>query len=64
MQQSVLLGKAREAYLALSVDHSSDYDVVKSAILKVYKLVPEAYHQKFQASKKSESQTYIEFAQV
>ena len=32
--QSVLLGKAREAYSALSVDHSSHYDVVKSAILK------------------------------
>ena len=36
--QSVLLGKAREAYPALSVDHSSDYDV-KSAILKAYELL-------------------------
>ena len=41
--QSVLLGKAREVYSALSVDLSSDYDVVKAAILKAYELVPEAY---------------------
>ena len=36
--QSVLLGKAREVYSALSMDQSSDYDVVKGAILKAYKL--------------------------
>ena len=62
--QSVLLGKVREAYFALSVDHSSDYDVVKSSILKAYELVPEAYHQKFWTSKKNESQTYVEFARA
>jgi len=39
--QSVLLGKTREAYLALLVDQSSDYDMVKSAVLKAYELVPE-----------------------
>ena len=61
--QGVPLGKAREAYSALSVDHSSDYDV-KSAILKAYKLVPEVYLQKFQTSKKNESQTYVEFSRV
>ena len=55
--QSILLGKAQEAYSAMSVDHSSDYDNVKSGILKAYKLVPEAYHQKFQTSKKTEFQT-------
>ena len=59
--QGVPLGKAREAYSALSVDHSSDYDV-KSAILKAYKLVPEAYRQKFRTNKKNESQTYMEFS--
>ena len=62
--QSVLLGKAREAYSALSVNHSSDYDVVKSAILKAYKVVLEAYRQKFRTSKKSESQTYVKFTQA
>ena len=61
--QSALLGKAREAYSALSVDQSSDYDIVKSAALRAYELVPEAYRQKFRSSRKNESQTYVEFAQ-
>ena len=60
--QSALLGKAREAYSALSVDQSSDYDIVKSAVLRAYELVPEAYRQKFRSSWKNESQTYVEFA--
>ena len=32
-------------------------------MLKAYKLVPEVYHQRFQASKISGAQTYVEFAQ-
>ena len=62
--QSVLLGKAREVYSALSVDQSSDYDVVKAAILKAYELVPEAYRQQFRGCRKEESQTYVEFART
>ena len=61
--QSVLVGKAREAYSALSVDQSSVYDTVKAAVLKAYELVPEAYRQRFRASKKNGTQTYVEFAQ-
>ncbi|XP_065920260.1 uncharacterized protein [Dysidea avara] len=60
--QSALLGKAREAYSALSVDQSSEYDTVKSAVLRAYELVPEAYRQKFRNSRKNDSQTYVEFA--
>ena len=45
--QSSLVGKAREVYSALSIDDSAQYDIVKSAILKAYELVPEAYRQKF-----------------
>lgn len=45
--QSSLVGKAREVYSPLSIDDSSQYYVVKSAILKTYELVPEAYRQKF-----------------
>jgi len=41
--QSALLGKAREAYSTLSVDQSSDYDTVKSAVLRAYELITEAY---------------------
>ena len=62
--QSALLGKAREAYSALSVDQSSEYETVKTAVLRAYELVPEAYRQKFRNSKKGESQTYVEFART
>ena len=41
--QSRLVGKAHEAYAALPVDESNDYEIVKKAILKAYELVPEAY---------------------
>ena len=60
--QSVLVGKAQEAYSALSSEQSSDYETVKKAILKAYELVPEAYRQKFRNTRKSEGQTYVEFA--
>ncbi len=35
--QSVLVGKAQEAYSALSLERSTDYDEVKAAILTVAK---------------------------
>ena len=60
--QSVLIGKAAEVYLALSLAESSDYDKVKDTILKAYQLVPEAYRQRFRKYKKFENQTYVEFA--
>ena len=60
--QSTLIGKAREVYSALSVDQSSNYEVVKEAILKAYELVPEAYRQQFRGCRKGEQQTYVEFA--
>ena len=60
--QSTLIGKAHEVYYALSVDQSSDYEVVKGAILKAYELVSEAYHQQFCGCHKGEQQTYVKFA--
>ncbi|XP_062894791.1 uncharacterized protein LOC134341016 [Mobula hypostoma] len=60
--QSVLKGKAQQAYSALSVTESTNYDTVKEAVLKVYEMVPEAYRQKFRGLRKSGNQTYIEFA--
>ena len=60
--QSVLFGKARDTYSALSVEQSSDYDVVKEAILKAYELVPEAYRQKFRNTRKGADETHVEFA--
>ena len=60
--QSVLIGKGREIYSALSVDQSSQYEVVNGSILKAYELVPEAYRQKFRNSRKSDIHTHVEFA--
>ena len=60
--QSILVGKVREVYLALSLEQSADYEVVKREILKAYELVPEAYHQQFREIKCKEGQTYMVFA--
>ena len=59
--QSVLRGKAQEAYTALPISECVDYNSVKNAILKAYELVPEAYRQKFRNYRKQESQTHVEF---
>ena len=61
--QTVLKGKAQEAYAALPVTNCSDYKKVKSAILKACKIIPEAYRQRFRAYRKDDKQTYVEFAQ-
>ena len=60
--QSVLKGKAQETYSALSVSDCDSYDTVKQVILKSYELVPEAYRQRFRNLKKSEGQTFVEYA--
>lgn len=52
MIQSVLIGKAAKVYSALGVAESSDYEHVKSVILRAYEVVPEAYRQKFRKYKK------------
>lgn len=62
MLQSTLVGKAEKAYAALSIEQSSDYGIVKQAILAAYELVPEAYRQKFRNSRKQEAETFLEFA--
>lgn len=59
--QTALKGKAQEAYAALSIEDSADYETVKAAILKAYELVPEAYRQKFRNYRKSDSETFVEF---
>ncbi|XP_065894244.1 uncharacterized protein [Dysidea avara] len=59
--QSGLVGKARAVYSALSIEESSEYETVKTSILKAYELVPEAYRQRFRDSKKTDKQTYVEF---
>ena len=62
--QSVVIGKAREIYTQLSLEHSSGYDKVKELILKAYELVPEAYRQKFRNCRKENDQMHGEFART
>ncbi|KAL0165843.1 hypothetical protein M9458_037687, partial [Cirrhinus mrigala] len=52
MLQTVITGKAQEAYAALTMEDRKDYDKVKVAILKAYELVPEAYRQRFRSWRK------------
>uniref|UniRef100_A0A674B5F8 SCAN box domain-containing protein n=1 Tax=Salmo trutta TaxID=8032 RepID=A0A674B5F8_SALTR len=61
MLQCVLTGKAQEAYSALSVADSVIYDKVKTAVLQIYELVPEAYRQRFRTLKRDDKQTHVEF---
>uniref|UniRef100_A0A8P4FXX4 CCHC-type domain-containing protein n=1 Tax=Dicentrarchus labrax TaxID=13489 RepID=A0A8P4FXX4_DICLA len=60
--QCKIHGKAQDAIAALSLEESLSYDAVKTAILRAYELVPEAYRQKFRDHRKAQSQTYVEFA--
>ena len=62
--QSVVIGKAREIYIQLSLEQSSDYDKVIELILKAYELVPEAYRQKFRDCREEPNQTHVEFART
>ncbi len=62
MLQCKLTGKAQEVCASLSLEESVQYDAVKIAILRAYELVPEHYRQRFRTTKKSASQTYVEFA--
>lgn len=40
-------GKAQEVVAALSIEDGINYEIIKTTILQVYELVPEAYRQKF-----------------
>ena len=42
--QTVLTGKAQRAYATLPTENCADYELVKTAVLKSFELVPEAYH--------------------
>ncbi|KAJ8349330.1 hypothetical protein SKAU_G00244600 [Synaphobranchus kaupii] len=54
--------RAQDAYSLLSLEQSLDYEEVKADVLRAYKLVPEAYRQKFKRYRKADSQTCVEFA--
>ena len=60
--QCKLTGKAQEILAALSLEDSLSYEAIKTAVLRAYELVPEAYRQKFRTFKKLSSKTFVEFA--
>lgn len=60
--QSVFVGKAQEAFIALPGSDRKVYTKVKDAVLKAYELVPEAYRIRFRNWEKREKQTYMEVA--
>ena len=62
MLQCVLTGRAQEAYSCLSAADSQNYDLVKSAVLKAFELVPEAYRKRFRTWRKMEGKTHLESA--
>ncbi|KAJ8344308.1 hypothetical protein SKAU_G00316370 [Synaphobranchus kaupii] len=62
MLQGVLVGKAQVALLSLSIEQSLNYDMVKTAVLRAYELVPEAFCQKFRQYRKADHQPFVEFA--
>jgi hypothetical protein len=61
--QSQLIGKAAKAYFRLSVSECSDYDILKSAILKAYEYVPQHFNLKFRNLCKRDEETYSDFCQ-
>lgn len=60
--QCNLVSKAQEVYTALPIEQSLEYDAVKTAVLRAFELVPEAYRQKFRNHTKTAKQTFVEFA--
>lgn len=58
-----LEGKAQKIWSALPLEDSTNYEIVKAAILRAYEHVPESYRQKFREhTSKGTSQTWVEFA--
>ena len=60
--QCKLTGKAQEILASLSIEDSLSYEALKTAVLRAYELVPEAYRQKFRTLKKLPGKTFVEFA--
>lgn len=60
--QCSLTGKAQEVCASLPIEQSLEYETVKTAVLRAYELVPEAYRQKWRKHAKIPKQTHVEFA--
>lgn len=61
LAQSVFTGKALKAFDALSAEEALNYEVLKSTVLRMYELRPEAYRLKFRNSRKRPHESHLEF---
>ncbi|ETW98513.1 MAG: hypothetical protein ETSY2_42715 [Candidatus Entotheonella gemina] len=52
-----LTGKAQQAYAALSITDASDYDTLKTAILRRYNINEETYRRQFRSAKLKKGET-------
>ena len=52
-----LVGKAQQAYAALSVEDASSYDKLKEAILQRYDITEESYRQRFRTTRKKNGES-------
>lgn len=52
-----LVGKAQQAYAALSAEDASSYDKLKEAILQRYDITEESYRQRFRTTKKKSGES-------
>ena len=57
-----LTGKAQQAYAALSIDESQDYEALKAAILRRYNINEETYRRQFRSAKLKKEETPRELA--
>ena len=57
-----LTGKAQQAYAALDLTQTTDYDQVKSAILKRYNVTEETYRTRLRAATRGKQESYVEMA--
>lgn len=60
--QTALHGKSLSTYLSLESTQQSNYNTMKSAVLRAYELTGEFYRTKFRNSFKEFNQTYMEYA--
>jgi hypothetical protein len=58
---ALLTGKARAAYIALSVEDANSFDAVKAAILKRYDINEESHRRKFHSDRKREGESHREY---
>ena len=57
-----LTGRAQQAFAAMDVEKTKNYEDVKRAILQRYDISEETYRKRFRTTKKAEGEAYLELA--